>query len=72
MEVVVLEKQKQVLGDDHPDTLLAMGNLAVTYCCLNKLPEAEELEKLVHNHEGSVDENSEASDEEASEDPHKS
>jgi len=28
---VVLEKRKQVLGDDHPDTLLSMANLACTY-----------------------------------------
>jgi hypothetical protein len=28
LEVVVMEKRKEVLGDDHPDTLLSMGNLA--------------------------------------------
>jgi hypothetical protein len=25
-EVVVMEKRKQVLGDDHPDTLMMYGN----------------------------------------------
>lgn len=30
-EVLVMEKMKQVLGDDHPDTLTSMGNLAITY-----------------------------------------
>ncbi|KAJ7853394.1 hypothetical protein B0H13DRAFT_2580728, partial [Mycena leptocephala] len=42
LEVVVLEKQKQLLGDDHPDTLLAMGNLAVTYRHPEELMKAEE------------------------------
>jgi hypothetical protein len=28
LQVSVLEKQKQLLGDNHPYTLLAMGNLA--------------------------------------------
>src|SRR5258707_10761126 len=31
LEVVVMEKRKQVLGDDHPDTLTSMTNLACTY-----------------------------------------
>jgi hypothetical protein len=48
-----------------------MRNLAVTYRSLDKLPEAEELESLVHDYEealeGSVNENSEGSEEEASE-----
>ena len=26
-----MEKMKQVLGDDHPDTLMSMANLASTY-----------------------------------------
>jgi hypothetical protein len=29
LEVVVMEKRKEVLGEDHPDTLLSMGNLAI-------------------------------------------
>jgi hypothetical protein len=51
LEVVVLEKRKQLLGDDHPDTLRAMGNLALTYRSLNKPKKAKELEKLVKNNE---------------------
>ena len=31
LRVVVMEKRKQVLGDDHPDTLTSMANLAFTY-----------------------------------------
>ncbi|KAJ7823913.1 hypothetical protein B0H13DRAFT_341419 [Mycena leptocephala] len=71
LEVVVLEKKKQILGVNHPDTLHTMWNLASTYHCLGKLFEAEELETYVRDYEeapeGSVSENSEGSDEEASE-----
>ncbi|KAJ7854241.1 hypothetical protein B0H13DRAFT_1189095 [Mycena leptocephala] len=45
--LAVLEQRKQVLGDDHPDTLLAMGNLASTYQHLGKFQRAEELEVVV-------------------------
>ncbi|KAJ7787637.1 P-loop containing nucleoside triphosphate hydrolase protein [Mycena olivaceomarginata] len=45
--VVVLEKRKQVLGDDHPDTLWIMGNLASTFNCLGEFQQAEELEVVV-------------------------
>ena len=34
----------KVLGADHPDTLLAMGNLAATYKHQGRWNEAEELE----------------------------
>ncbi|KAJ7765952.1 P-loop containing nucleoside triphosphate hydrolase protein, partial [Mycena maculata] len=47
LDVSVLEKQRQLLGEDHPDTLHAMGNLACTYYALGKLKEAEELEVVV-------------------------
>ncbi|KAJ7101043.1 hypothetical protein C8R44DRAFT_946431, partial [Mycena epipterygia] len=43
LEVVVLRQQRHILGDDHPDTLDVMGNLAVTYEHLGKLKEAVEL-----------------------------
>ncbi|KAJ7853008.1 P-loop containing nucleoside triphosphate hydrolase protein [Mycena leptocephala] len=72
LDVIVLEKSKMVLGDNHRDTLQAMRNLASTYHCLDKLSEAEELETYVHDYEkaleGSVNENSEGSDKEGSED----
>ena len=29
--MVMLEKSKCVLGDDHPDAIASMGNLAATY-----------------------------------------
>ncbi|KAJ7081483.1 hypothetical protein C8R44DRAFT_905261, partial [Mycena epipterygia] len=45
--IMVLEKKRNVLGDNHPDTLIAMGNLAVTYQKLGKLKEAQELEIVV-------------------------
>jgi hypothetical protein len=71
LEVVVLEKKKQILGVNHPDTLKALWNLASTYRSLNQLSAAEELETLAHKYEeeleGSVNEDSESS-EEASED----
>ncbi|KAF7369448.1 FabD/lysophospholipase-like protein [Mycena venus] len=43
----VLEKRKQLLGDNHLDTLLAMGNLASTYSDLGEHQKAEELEIIV-------------------------
>ncbi|KAJ7791562.1 hypothetical protein B0H13DRAFT_2689848 [Mycena leptocephala] len=71
LEVAALEKRKKVLGVNHPHTLQTMRNVASTYRCLDKLSEAEELETHVLNYEegleGSVNENSEGSDEEASE-----
>ncbi|KAJ7888011.1 hypothetical protein B0H13DRAFT_2277448 [Mycena leptocephala] len=47
LTVMVLEKRKQLLGADHPDTLLAMGNLAATYRKLGRYQEAEPLESIV-------------------------
>ncbi|KAJ7798552.1 hypothetical protein B0H14DRAFT_32821 [Mycena olivaceomarginata] len=47
LEVAVLEKQKNHLGTDHPDTLRAMANLAVTYHKLGRYQEAEPLEVTV-------------------------
>ncbi|KAJ7713097.1 hypothetical protein B0H16DRAFT_1702588 [Mycena metata] len=43
----VLEKSKFHLGDDHADTLLAMGNLALTYSKLGEFQKAMGLEVLV-------------------------
>ncbi|KAJ6506434.1 hypothetical protein DFH09DRAFT_282256 [Mycena vulgaris] len=43
----VLEYQRSVLGEDHLDTLYAMGNLALTYINLGKFQEAEELGLVV-------------------------
>ncbi|KAJ7904121.1 hypothetical protein B0H13DRAFT_2274711 [Mycena leptocephala] len=45
--LAVLKKRKQVLGDDHPDTLRTMGNLASTYWHLGKFQQAEELQVVV-------------------------
>ncbi|KAJ7878244.1 acyl transferase/acyl hydrolase/lysophospholipase [Mycena leptocephala] len=47
LESIVLEKRKQVLGADHPDTLSAMANLAATYRELGRYQEAESLEGIV-------------------------
>ncbi|KAJ7866885.1 P-loop containing nucleoside triphosphate hydrolase protein [Mycena leptocephala] len=47
LDLAVLEQRKQVLGDDHPDTLLAMGNLASTYQHLGKFHKAAELEVVL-------------------------
>ncbi|KAJ7367478.1 hypothetical protein DFH08DRAFT_927989 [Mycena albidolilacea] len=46
-QATVLEKQKTLLGTDHPDTLLAMGNLAFTYDQLGRYQEAELLKATV-------------------------
>ncbi|OCK72799.1 hypothetical protein K432DRAFT_430890, partial [Lepidopterella palustris CBS 459.81] len=40
----VMGTRKRVLGDEHPDTLLSMGNLASTYRNQGRWKEAEELE----------------------------
>ncbi|KAJ7819757.1 hypothetical protein B0H14DRAFT_2600393 [Mycena olivaceomarginata] len=47
LQATVLEKQKTLLGTNHPDTLLAMGNLAFTYGQLGRYQEAELLEVTV-------------------------
>ncbi|KAJ7700635.1 hypothetical protein B0H16DRAFT_1902900 [Mycena metata] len=43
----VLEEQKQVLGDHHPDTLLTMHNLANSYSDLGEHQQAKELQGIV-------------------------
>ncbi|KAJ7740288.1 kinase-like domain-containing protein [Mycena olivaceomarginata] len=45
--VVLVEKWKQILGVDHPDTLLAISNLAESYSGLGQLKQAEEFGVLV-------------------------
>jgi tetratricopeptide (TPR) repeat protein len=40
-----VRRRKRVLGQDHPDTLTAMGNLAVTYWNQGRQKEAEELQE---------------------------
>ena len=39
----ILQSQRRVLGEEHPDTLGVMNNLAVTYVDAGKYDEAEEL-----------------------------
>jgi tetratricopeptide (TPR) repeat protein len=46
-EVQVLALYKEVLGEKHPDTILAMGNLASTWNIQSRLPEAERLKAQV-------------------------
>lgn len=41
--VQVMEARKRIFGNDHPDTLLSMSNVAVTYSHQGRLREAEEL-----------------------------
>jgi tetratricopeptide (TPR) repeat protein len=45
--VQVMETRKRVLGIEHPDTLLGIGNLASTYRDQGRLKEAKELELQV-------------------------
>ena len=39
-----MDARKRIFGVEHPDTILAMGNLAVTFQALGKYTEAEKLE----------------------------
>lgn len=43
LSVQVMETRKRVLGDEHPDTLASMGNLAFTYNKQGRWKEAEKL-----------------------------
>ena len=47
LEIKVLEERNKILGVEHPDTILAMANLACTYGELGKYMEAEKLEMQV-------------------------
>ncbi|KAJ7639205.1 hypothetical protein FB45DRAFT_1001147 [Roridomyces roridus] len=47
LELSVLQGGQKLLGNDHPETLTAMANLAVTYGQLGRYQEAEELELSV-------------------------
>ena len=42
-----METRKRVLGEEHPNTLTSMGNLASTYRQQGRSKEAEELEVRV-------------------------
>ncbi|GLB39517.1 putative patatin-like phospholipase [Lyophyllum shimeji] len=43
LQVTLMETSKQVLGKDHPDTLISIGNLALTYQSQGRYKEAERL-----------------------------
>ncbi|KAJ7769904.1 hypothetical protein B0H16DRAFT_1686018 [Mycena metata] len=43
LEMVVLQKRTKALGEEHPNTLLAMGNLALTHQRLGDYQRAKEL-----------------------------
>lgn len=45
--VKVIEASSRVLGEEHPDTISAMANLATTYCSQGRWKEAEELDVKV-------------------------
>src|ERR1700722_10818126 len=45
--VLVMETSKRVLGEEHPDTLSSMGNLALTYAPQGRWKEAEVLQVSV-------------------------
>ena len=47
LEVQVMEKSLKVLGQEHPNTLTSMTNLASTYWSQGRWVEAEELEVQV-------------------------
>ncbi|KAJ7921604.1 hypothetical protein B0H13DRAFT_2415391 [Mycena leptocephala] len=47
LQMAVLEKQKQIRGDDHSETLRAMNELALTYQNLREFKKAEQLQVVV-------------------------
>lgn len=47
LEVFILKKQQDILGDEHPHTLHTMQKLQHTYQKLGKLDEIESLRVLV-------------------------
>ena len=47
MQVQVVDIRKRVLGEEHPDSLMSMANLASTYQNQSMQKEAETLEELV-------------------------
>ena len=49
LEAQVTNMKKKLLAEKHPDTLLSMGNLAVTYSNQGRLNEAEQLQVQVMN-----------------------
>ncbi|KAJ7754762.1 hypothetical protein B0H16DRAFT_737019 [Mycena metata] len=50
----VLQKQKHVLGKDHPDTLFTMGNLAISYSDRGEHQRAKDLQSVVLQKETQV------------------
>ncbi|KAJ7448140.1 hypothetical protein FB451DRAFT_1375435 [Mycena latifolia] len=49
LDRMVLNKQTELLGEDHRDILMVMGNLAATYLQMGQFQEAAELQKGVLN-----------------------
>ena len=49
LEIEVMDMRKKLLGEEHPDTLTAMENLANTYFNQGRWNEAEQLEVQVMN-----------------------
>lgn len=47
LKYAAMAQRQQVLGTDHPDTLISIGNLALTYHQQGRLSEAEQLEVQV-------------------------
>jgi hypothetical protein len=47
MQKEVLEKRQRILGDEHPDTIIAMSNLASTLSEQGQLEEAAAMQKEV-------------------------
>jgi hypothetical protein len=45
--MVVMEKRKRVLEEDHPDSLTSMARLASSYSCQDQWKDAEALELVV-------------------------
>ena len=56
MQEKVLESRQRVLGEDHPNTLTSMNNLAWTLYAQGNLSEAREMQKQVLDRRRAPDE----------------
>ncbi|KAJ6483656.1 hypothetical protein DFH09DRAFT_1461458 [Mycena vulgaris] len=54
LEVLVLKRRTELLGEDHADTLSAMANLAITYYNLGQFRQAGDLEIKVLNNRRNI------------------
>ncbi|KAJ7678366.1 P-loop containing nucleoside triphosphate hydrolase protein [Mycena rosella] len=54
LALAVLQRRRTIFGEGHPHTLIAMGNLAMTYHQLGRLQEAEALQNVVFEKQNTI------------------